>query len=35
MVEQQDLLWRPRFLINVISANNRFSRVKPAGNGQT
>jgi hypothetical protein len=28
-------VWRPRFLINVISANDRFSRVKPADNGQT
>jgi hypothetical protein len=28
-------LWRPRFLINVISANDRVSRVKPADPGQT
>jgi hypothetical protein len=25
----------PRFLINVISANDRISRVKPTDNGQT
>jgi hypothetical protein len=28
-------LWRPRFLIIVISANGRVSRVKPADSGQT
>jgi hypothetical protein len=28
-------MWRPRFLINVISANDRISRVKPADHGQT
>jgi hypothetical protein len=28
-------LWRPRFLINVINANDRIGRVKLAGTGQT
>jgi hypothetical protein len=28
-------VWRPRFLINVINANGRISRVKPADTGQT
>jgi hypothetical protein len=28
-------LWRPRFLISVISTNGRISRVKPADSGQT
>jgi hypothetical protein len=28
-------LWRPRFLIGVINANDRISRVKPADVGQT
>jgi hypothetical protein len=28
-------LWRPRFLINVINANDQISRVKPADPGQT
>jgi hypothetical protein len=28
-------LWRPRFLINVINANDRISRVIPADTGQT
>jgi hypothetical protein len=28
-------LWRPRFLIGVINANDRISRVKPADTGQT
>jgi hypothetical protein len=28
-------LWRPRFLITVISINDRISRVKPTDNGQT
>jgi hypothetical protein len=28
-------VWRPRFLISVISTNGRISRVKPADSGQT
>jgi hypothetical protein len=28
-------LWHPRFLISVINANGRISRVKPADIGQT
>jgi hypothetical protein len=28
-------LWRPRFLITVIYANNQISRVKPVKPGQT
>jgi hypothetical protein len=28
-------LWHPRFLISIISANDRISRVKPADVGQT
>jgi hypothetical protein len=28
-------VWRPRFLIGVINANDRISRVKPAHTGQT
>jgi hypothetical protein len=30
-----DRLWRPRFLISVINANDRISWVKPADIGQT
>jgi hypothetical protein len=29
------LLWHPKFLINVINANDRISRVKLDGTGQT
>jgi hypothetical protein len=28
-------LWRPRFLISIINANDRISRVKPADTSQT
>jgi hypothetical protein len=28
-------MWRPRFLISVINANDRISWVKPADIGQT
>jgi hypothetical protein len=34
MLEQQQL-WRPRFLISVINANDRISLVKTADIGQT
>jgi hypothetical protein len=30
-----DRLWRPRFLISVIDANDRSNRVKPVDIGQT
>jgi hypothetical protein len=29
------MVWRPRFLITIINANDRISRVKPADPGQT
>jgi hypothetical protein len=29
------MVWRPRFLISVISANDRTSRVKSVDNGET
>jgi hypothetical protein len=32
---KRGVVWRPRFLISVINANSRFSRVKPAYAGRT
>jgi hypothetical protein len=28
-------MWRPKFIISIINANDRISRVKPADIGQT
>jgi hypothetical protein len=34
-VSTRDKMWRPRFLISIISANDRINWVKPADVGQT